>query len=88
MKQVWQCDFCSFTSKEKVIVFQHEQDCDCNPVNKSCIVCKNYNSSAILLNRCKLNKSTSFAVKFKNCDGWEYKNKLELRKLKIKKLIK
>lgn len=39
MRAVFQCDFCSFSSKEAKEVIKHEEKCESNPQNKVCLDC-------------------------------------------------
>ena len=90
MKQVWQCDYCNETSLHHKIMEEHENGCVFNPINHSCHSClyaleDNYISGT---SGCEKKKLDFFNYEiYGNCGGWDHKDKSELRKLKIKKLI-
>ena len=43
MKEVAMCDYCTFIhTKENVKI--HEENCNFNPINKTCLTCKYYNN--------------------------------------------
>lgn len=41
MEQVWKCDFCIRSNKEKSVTRIHEEGCSFNPKNKGCHTCNN-----------------------------------------------
>lgn len=40
MKQVFKCDFCSTTNPDSERMKNHENGCNFNPENKTCMSCK------------------------------------------------
>ncbi len=42
MKRVYQCDFCTETEEDIVLIQIHELKCEHNPKNKECLTCFNY----------------------------------------------
>jgi len=90
MINVWKCDFCSFNSKDKSVVFKHESSCDYNPIRKKCYSCFHYNekNKNFIISQCKIDGVSMLVMKFGNCNKWVPKNEHLLRLIKIKKLIK
>ncbi|WP_415912361.1 hypothetical protein [Neptuniibacter sp. QD37_11] len=76
MKQVWQCDFCTYTG-EHTKVAAHEAKCVFNPANRKCMTCKHRTDEGAPIsgfwNGCALKVANQFDVEDgdADCAKWE-----------------
>ncbi len=74
MKQVWKCDFCSFTDTIINTIQEHEKDCSFNPANKKCYSCDCYGDDGgyySSIPACDKHLSIIDGEEKGNCHGWE-----------------
>lgn len=80
MREVRMCDFCNFASAIDVVK-EHEENCNFNPKNKTCLTCKYYNNKnsnglyeLVSFNCAKTNKLLCEGVRrqiVQLCDNYE-----------------
>lgn len=84
MIKVWKCDFCGYTEASKDYMFQHENNCNCNPKFKTCGSCKKFDTFDYT--ECKKNLNYWKYDIDGDCPEWETDNEKLLRKIKLKQL--
>lgn len=78
MKQIFNCDYCSYCDSDEIKMRTHEKTCAYNPTNKKCYTCTyrnevGYGERGSILN-CELKLNTTNIMDNGNCKKWKLEN--------------
>ena len=72
--EAYKCSHCRFWSEDEIEVERHEKECDWNPANKNCWLCKHYqmtNEHKRIDEKCWIGVSSLICGRINNCQSWE-----------------